>query len=173
MGRFIDQPGAPCRPTPKPCHVGFGERFIDENELFRSHLTLFPPPAPAGTGDIRTILLGRVDRLFFNVRSRSLKVSQIKVTLASTSRVSSSHAFSSSNVVSGTANTRSRIAAWCAFSFGVTGQRGGRAFVSPVSRRRPRALETYEMLTRSISAITPTDPPSSEAANARSRRSCP
>jgi hypothetical protein len=38
--------------------------FINEDELFRSHLALFSPPAPARPGDIRAILFGRVEGLF-------------------------------------------------------------------------------------------------------------
>jgi DDE superfamily endonuclease len=68
--------------------------------------------------------------------------------------------------------TCSRIASYRSGRFGVTWQRCGRAFVSPVARRRLSTFGTYDTLTDSRLAIEPNRRPASDAANTRSRRSC-
>jgi hypothetical protein len=59
LRRLVDQPHASLRSAAEPRHIGFGERFIDEDELLCYHLTLTASPAPASPGDIRAISLGR------------------------------------------------------------------------------------------------------------------
>src|SRR5271156_3763448 len=180
MLRFSNGHAGFCRPDAchawsvhEAGHVGFGRCFVNEDEPPQLCL---PPPSPprlACRHDIGTILFGGVQRLFFNVRSSLASVSQIRVVLASTPCVSSSQTFISASVVSGVESTCSLIAPYRPASFGGTWHRCGRAVVSPVPARRERALETYDILTNSISAISPTGVPISAAAKTLSRKSCP
>src|SRR5580698_9197100 len=173
MWCFIDQAPATPGASTEPDHVGFGRCFVNENELFQFGL---PPLSPSGLArrhDIGTILFGSVQRLFFSVRSSLPSVSQIRVVLASVPCVSNSQTFISASVRSGVEATCSLIAPYKGASLGGTWHRCGRAVVSPVPARRERALDTYDILTNSISAISPTGVPISAAAKTLSRRSCP
>src|SRR5580698_8905968 len=173
MRRFIDQTLATPGASTKPNHVGFGRCFVNKNEPSQLCLPPLSPPDLACRHDIGTILLGGVQRLFFNVRSSLSSVSQIRVVLASMPCVSNSQTFISASVRSGAEATCSLIAPYKAASFGGTWHRCGRAVVSPVPARRESALETYDILTNSISVISPTEVPMSAAAKTLSRRSCP
>src|SRR5580704_8587243 len=173
MRRFIDQTPATPGASTKPDHVGFGRCFVNEDEPSQLRLPPLSPPGLACPHDIGPILLGGVQRLFFNVRPSLPSVSQIRVMLASTPCVSNSQTLSSASVVSGFEATCSLIAPYSAASFGGTWHRCGRAVVSPVPARRERAFDTYDMLTNSISAISPTGVPMSAPAKTLSRRSCP
>src|SRR5580704_17391555 len=100
MRRFGNQPPtAPAAPA-KPDHVGFDRCFVNEDELSQLRFPALSPPRPASLHDVRTILFGGVQGLFFNVRSSLSSVSQIRVVLASTLCTSNSQTFSSSSVAS-------------------------------------------------------------------------
>src|ERR1700722_20386939 len=93
MRSFIDQAFATPGASAKPDHVGFGRCFVNEDEPPQLCLPPLSPPRLACHHDIRPILFGGVQRLFFNVRSSLPSVSQIRVVLASTPWVSNSHTF--------------------------------------------------------------------------------
>src|SRR5271163_3959146 len=173
MRRFVDQALATPGASTKPDHVGFGRSFVNEDEPSQRCLPPLSPPCLACRHDIGTILFGGMQRLFFSVRSSLANVSQIRVVLASTPCVSNSQTFISVSVISGVEATCSLIAPYKAASFGGTWHRCDRAVVSPVPARRERTLDTYDILTNSISAISPTGVPMSAAAKTLSRKSCP
>src|SRR5277367_679280 len=105
MRRFVDQAPAAPGASAKPDHVGFGRCFVNEDEPFQLCLPPLSSPGLTCRHDIRTILFGGMQRLFFNVRSSLSSVSQIRVVLASTPCVSNSQTFSSASVLSGAAAT--------------------------------------------------------------------
>ena len=80
----IDQPLARCRPAVEPDHVGLGPGLVDEDQPARVKRRLALTPFRTGLGDVRPILLGRPERLFFSVRPSSFNVCQISPTLAET-----------------------------------------------------------------------------------------
>ena len=78
----IDQPMADCRPAIQPDHVGLGPRLVDEDQPAWVKCRLALTPCRPRLCDVRPILLGGPQRLFFSVRPSRRNVSQIRPTLA-------------------------------------------------------------------------------------------
>jgi hypothetical protein len=111
MRHGSDQAMAAFGPAVAPCHVGLDPGFIDENELRRGQLRLLLAPLDTRLGNIRTRLLGGMERLFLNVRLSAAKVLFIRPVLAEILCVSSSQARNSAIVASGRLATCASIAA--------------------------------------------------------------
>src|ERR1700688_4831597 len=110
MGRGVDQPRAALTAASETNHIGFGPGFIGEDQLRGRQAGLALTPFGSGLVDIRSVLLRRVQGLFFNVKRNWARVSQINLRLADTLCVSSSQARNSSSVASCRAFTCSWIA---------------------------------------------------------------
>ncbi len=50
----------------QPCHICFGPCLIDKDNALRIDLTLQTPPLRAPAGDVRPVLLGRVQSFFYS-----------------------------------------------------------------------------------------------------------
>jgi hypothetical protein len=84
MGYCINQSVAHRGPAIEPDHVGLGPGLIDEDQLACVQLRLVLAPFRPGLGDVRSILLGGPERLFFSDKPSSFNVCQISPTLAAT-----------------------------------------------------------------------------------------
>ena len=84
MGYCINQSVAHRGPAIEPDHVGLGPGLIDEDQLACVQLRLVLAPFHPGLGDVRSILLGGPERLFFSDKPSSFNVCQISPTLAAT-----------------------------------------------------------------------------------------
>src|ERR1700723_4083691 len=100
MWRLVNQPLTASAASAKPDHVGLGRCFVNEDEPSQLRFPALSLPGPASLYDVRTILFGGGQGLFFNVRSSLSSVSQIRVVLASTLCTSNSQTFSFSSVAS-------------------------------------------------------------------------
>jgi hypothetical protein len=63
-GYLANQPLTPWTTTAAPGHRQRQRGLIDENQPFRIQFTLPAPPSTACDGDVRTVLLGRVQYFF-------------------------------------------------------------------------------------------------------------
>jgi len=64
MRRMANQPFAFGRATSKPRHVRFGRRLVDKDKPRRIEGSLPPFPLAPGLGNVRQVLLGRMESLF-------------------------------------------------------------------------------------------------------------
>src|SRR3978361_1629098 len=110
MRHSANQPLASARAAAKPGHIRLGPGLVDEYKLSRVQLWLLATPFGARFGNVRTVLLGSMERLFLNVRSSVASVFHIRPVLAETLWVSDSHACNSAIVASGRVFTWASIA---------------------------------------------------------------
>ena len=54
--------------SPQPGHVGFGPRFVQEDQAGRIEGRLLPDPAAAGLPDVGAVLFAGPESLFLYVR---------------------------------------------------------------------------------------------------------
>ena len=54
--------------SPQPGHVGFGPRFVQEDQAGRIQSRLLPNPAAAGPADVGAVLFAGPENLFLYVR---------------------------------------------------------------------------------------------------------
>src|SRR6516225_1839040 len=92
-------------------HIGLRPGLVDEDQPGRIKRRLALTPFRTRLGDVRPILLGRPERLFFSVRPSNFSVCHTSPTLAGTWCVANSHARNASIVVSPRWATCARIAA--------------------------------------------------------------
>src|SRR5450631_3421361 len=90
---------------------------IHKDQLSGAQTGLHLAPRDPGLGDVRTILLGRSERLFLNVCLSRTNVRCIRPVLADTLCVADSHARNSAIVASGTEATCAAIASCRSASF--------------------------------------------------------
>ena len=103
------EPLTPWGAATKAGHVGGGPRLVDKHEAGGIEIELGVEPVLAPLQDIRTVLLGRVRRLFLNVRpQRSRKVHSV-ARLAWTPRSAASFSSVSLMVMSGVVSTSRRM----------------------------------------------------------------
>ncbi len=76
MRNFIDQSCSDKRTATRPRHVRFRPCFIDEYQLIRIDSQLPNPPSSTLGGNIRSILLGRLQDFFFKVNLRCFSAMQ-------------------------------------------------------------------------------------------------
>src|ERR1700704_5815646 len=112
MGRGVDQPRAALTAASETNHIGFGPCFIDEDQPGGLQAGLALTPFRSSLGNVRSVLLRRVQGLFFSVKRNWVRVFHINLILADTSCVSSSQVRNSFSVASGRAFTCSWIAVW-------------------------------------------------------------
>ncbi len=109
-GYRLDQSLIVRRPAVEPGHIRLAPSFVDKNQLTGRQAWLIVAPFLPGLGDVRTVLLGRSERLFLSVSLSVDRVFQMTPVLAVTFCMASSQVFSSSIVASGRATTCARSA---------------------------------------------------------------
>src|ERR1051326_1296100 len=93
-----------------PCHVGRNPGLVDEDQAVGLQEGLGGPPDDPRGSDIRPLLFGGMERLFFSVRPRLSRKRQIDE-MATAMPCFARCAWSSSSVMSGCAATNSRTSA--------------------------------------------------------------
>ncbi len=89
----------------QPCHAGIGTGFIQKHQVCHIQACLLIYPCLSGLGNIGSLLLGRMECLFFSVNPSRLSILCMVVMPVDTSCSSFTHWHNSMSVISGLALT--------------------------------------------------------------------
>lgn len=134
-----DQSLAFGRTAAQPRQIGFGGRFVDEDQPRRVERALAPLPAASGPRHVRPVLFGRMERLFLYVSPSLLTTQWMAATVQSNSR----RPFISASVRSGSrAMSCFSFIPWLGISLAFRPENRCRGLKSPVLALCPSSFFT-------------------------------